>query len=179
VVSFESCPKLPACGLNGPFSDNYKEMRVSNNSLKRNTVCTWLVELEEGTIDKPISSLSLSLKNFYPENYTKYVNFYLYHCYLTSGIRSCKFDPLTLLPEITTYTLRSSEFKIYLVARDDIPTNATHMSITYNKIGLDYYYIALFIIAWVMTLIVVCVGIYTSVMMCKRCFFLFVFGDSD
>jgi len=116
----------------------------------------------------PITSLTLSLQDFYPENYTSYVSYHLFHCYLKLGVKSCKFDTLNLGNDVTVYNLQSFEFKVYMVVKQDIPMNGTHLKIIYNKRAADFYYIILFIIAWIMTFIVICVALYASVSACQK-----------
>jgi len=106
---------------------------------------------------------------FFPQNFSNYVSFHIFHCYYTMGIKSCKFDTLNVALELTQYSLRSFEFKVYMIVKEDIPYNATNLKLTYNKIGSDYYYIALFIIAWIMTLTLICAAAYSSIPLIKRC----------
>jgi len=166
LLLYESCPPLPICGAPGPFSEKSKEIMITNETLKKNTVCSWKVAFKEKMTD---TSLIFSLQDFYPENYTSYVNYHLFHCYQKLGEKSCKFETLKIGNDKPVYNLHSFEFEIYMVVKQDILMNGTHLKISYNsKSAVDDYDMVLFIIGWIMAFIFICAALYASLSACKR-----------
>ena len=167
LTLFEQCSPLPLCGEKVTFIEDSKEITISNDTIKKNSICKWAVYFG-GEIENTVSEISLSLGDFY-SNISNYLGFYIYYCYYTVGMKRCILEKLPVGKETTSYPLSSYFFQVYMIVNNDIENNATQIQFSYKRIGTDYYTTALLIIAWVMIAIMVLIMVICTILICKRC----------